>query len=606
VDEDNSEKKTKYFEGQLKAKEKEIKKRGEILGQKENAIGYLSNTMKKKEDEIIPLKNEIARLKKGGIGYLTKTIQEKEDEIIPLKNEIIRLKNEISEIKNSPSFKIVRKISSLLDFSFPNRTKRGELKQILSKSADMINDEGLSNYLAAVKEKIERHEIKITSPMKLTRNDKQKLIQDVKTNKEKRLQIKHLDKKIIENDKFDILNNSFLKSKSKENIKTKIPIIVCTIISKNYLAYARTFTQSFLQHNPDGKVFVLLVDEIQKKFEPSEEQFTLVNMNDLNIPDARSFCFKYSTLELCTAVKAHFMNYLLDKYELKKLLYFDPDILITNSLSNIWNLLDEKSIILTPHITFPIEDDKKPSEVVIMQAGEYNLGFIGVSDDNDTREFLKWWNKRLYDFGFMEPLKGFHVDQKWISLVPSLFENHYIIHHPGYNVAYWNISHREIKISDGKLTVNEKPLYFFHFSGFVPENIDVISIHQNRFNLNDLEHLRPLFELYRDLLIENGYFESKEWLSVFEYFDNGVKIPEKARRLYGEYLKKGKKFDDPFSTKLKNSFIQFLNQNVDEKSPPISRLWYHTYKEREDLHYVFPHPLGKNRESFFQWINTRN
>ena len=91
-------------------------------------------------------------------------------------------------------------------------------------------------------------------------------------------------------------------------------------------------------------------------------------------------------------------------------------------------------------------------------------------------------------------------------------------------------------------------MYFFHFSGFSPENMENVSKHQNRFGLKNIENVRPLFELFRDLLVEKGYFESKDWKCKFDYFDNGVQIPQLARRIYSDTIKEGLNFGNPFRT----------------------------------------------------------
>jgi len=160
---------------------------------------------------------------------------------------------------------------------------------------------------------------------------------------------------------------------------------------------------------------------------------------------------------------------------------------------------------------------------------------------------------------------------------------------------------RDVKINEGKITVNGKPLYFFHFSGFSPENFENVSKHQNRFIMKKLEHLRPLFEMYRDLLVENGYFKVKSLKCKFDYFDNGMKIPEMARRVYKEAIKEGKKFVNPFKTSGSNIFIQFLNAGIDNKEPKITRLWYKIYEQRKDLHDHYPDPLRNDRLEFVKW-----
>ena len=102
--------------------------------------------------------------------------------------------------------------------------------------------------------------------------------------------------------------------------------------------------------------FVLLVDEVNDYFKPEEERFCLVELDKLNIPDIKSFCFKYNILELNTAVKPYFLLHLFDRYHINRLIYFDPDILITEKVSHLFELLGSYSVILVPHITEPIED----------------------------------------------------------------------------------------------------------------------------------------------------------------------------------------------------------------------------------------------------------
>ena len=105
--------------------------------------------------------------------------------------------------------------------------------------------------------------------------------------------------------------------------------------------------------------------------------------------------------------------------------------------------------------------------------------------------------------------EGLFVDQKWIDLVPGFYPDVGIIHHPGYNVAYWNLHCRHVDMDrmvegDDDIRVNGEPLAFFHFSGLQPELPEVVSRHQDRFTLDDLGDLRRLFERYIALLQGRG------------------------------------------------------------------------------------------------------
>ena len=121
-----------------------------------------------------------------------------------------------------------------------------------------------------------------------------------------------------------------------------------------------------------------------------------------------------------TAVKPYFLSHLFEKFKIKKLIYFDPDILILEKVSSLFELLDTYSIILIPHITEPLEDNFRPSELDLLQAGTYNLGFIALGATSTTRKLLSWWQQRVYEQCLLAPDRGMHVDQKWMDLVPGL------------------------------------------------------------------------------------------------------------------------------------------------------------------------------------------
>lgn len=378
---------------------------------------------------------------------------------------------------------------------------------------------------------------------------------------------------------------------------------VCTIISKNYLPYARVLAESFLEYNK-GEVFVLLVDRVDGYFKPENEKFKLIELEELRdfIPEFDKFCFQYTILELNTAAKPYFLEYLFKKYGMKKLAYFDPDILVTNKLDELNGLLDKYSMVLTPHLTAPFEDDFKPGELEILQAGAYNLGFIGMSKTENTARHIKWWQKRLHDQCVVAIEKGLFVDQKWMDLIPGFYDDVFILREPGYNVAYWNYHCRNITSEGGKFFVNGKPSYFFHFSGFDPENYQPVSKHQNRFTLNDLKSAKPAFELYSDKVLANGWSKTKKWPYYYGAFDNGVKIPDLARRVYLDMGDAVKKFGNPFSTSGENSFYNWLNEPVDKKSPAFTRLFYSIYLKNPDLQKAYPDVKGAHLKPFLVWV----
>src|SRR5581483_10028432 len=267
----------------------------------------------------------------------------------------------------------------------------------------------------------------------------------------------------------------------QDTIKT-VPsgLAICTIVSKNYLAQARVLAESLEAHNPGIRLFVLVTDWIDGYFDPTKEPFSVVRLDELAIPNLPRFCFQYRILELNTASKPYFLEYLLAKPNVDRVLYFDPDIMVFDSLEPLAQLLQRHPIVLTPHLTEIIDDDRKPGELDALKAGTFNLGFLGIARHPESARLLKWWKDRLYTGCRIEPEHAMFVDQRWMDLVVGYFAGVCILRDPAYNIAYWNLHGRKIALNNGKVFVNGLPCRFFHFSGFDPEKPEIVSRHQNR------------------------------------------------------------------------------------------------------------------------------
>jgi hypothetical protein len=309
----------------------------------------------------------------------------------------------------------------------------------------------------------------------------------------------------------------------------------CTIISFNYLHYARTLCDSFLHFHPDCLFYVLLVDRLPAGYDPSCENFTWIFVEDLGIPNFESVAFKFGILELNTNVKPTFLKTLLSR-GIEKLIYFDPDIFIYSTVEPIYDALGSHAIVLTPHCVSP-NGDATYSEVLLLMDGVFNLGFIAVSRTEDTDRFLTWWETRCLTLGYAERWSGLFVDQKWINLVPCYFESALVLKHQGCNVAYWNLHERALKEVHDSWLVNEKtPLLFFHFSGISIEGGSRISKHTDQFDLISRPDLTHLFEDYRERLIANRVLNFDEHRYAFGYFSNGVLINKLQRAAFAANL----------------------------------------------------------------------
>lgn len=379
---------------------------------------------------------------------------------------------------------------------------------------------------------------------------------------------------------------------------------ICTIVAKNYLAYARTLAESFFAYHPGGQMFVLLVDAPDGFFDVSCEPYSVVSCDELGIPNFEQMVFRYTVLELCTAVKPFLLEYLIDHYQLDHVIYLDPDIACYAPLSPLREALHTHQIVLTPHLLAPIDDTCHPSELEILQAGAYNLGCIGVAQGPESRPFLRWWQQHLQADCVVDIGRGLFVDQRWVDLVPSLFTAVAIVRDAGCNVAYWNLSSRFLTADADRWLCNGVPLRFFHFSGLPLDNLDAISRHQNRATLKQRPELRPLLEAYRERLVAHGHAECCIWPYTYACFNNGVPIPEIARQLWrtnnGE-----QRWSQPFALDTPNSFFGWLNQEAHPQAKSlllVTNMALAIYRLRLDLQQAFPDVLDTHRRGFVGWF----
>ncbi|MCE9631738.1 MAG: class I SAM-dependent methyltransferase [Planctomycetia bacterium] len=270
------------------------------------------------------------------------------------------------------------------------------------------------------------------------------------------------------------------------------------------MAQAYTLYESLIAHHPDAVFAVALCDEVGD-FDLNSFPFRIIPLRDLGIDDLDSMIARYNITELNTAIKPFVFNYLHEEAAGAPVIYFDPDILVTSPLEELVGALDAGAdCVLTPHMLEPSEWAEM-HEGRILQFGIYNLGFVALRGTPEVQRICHWWGRRLQTDCVIDVSRGLFVDQKWADLFPAFIENTYILRHPGYNVAYWNLSHRRITIENGAWCVNGLPLRFFHFSGSVMSEPTVFSRHSTFYVRGGLRALDDLFDTYCETVRANGF-----------------------------------------------------------------------------------------------------
>jgi len=379
--------------------------------------------------------------------------------------------------------------------------------------------------------------------------------------------------------------------------------VACTIVANNYLAYARVLAESFLAAHPDGAFHVLIVDRRDPTHDLEREPFTCWFAEELGIPGFLHLAFRYSILELSTAVKPWFLRHLHERTGCASLVYFDPDILVLNRLDELYARLADADVVMTPHVTSPIDDDRTPSERDFLLSGIYNLGFLGVAFNERTLRFLDWWHRRLYRECLHAVERGLFVDQRWMDFAPAFLDRVAVLREPGWNVAYWNLLHHRLEQDAEGWRIDGRPLRFYHFSGYSMERPTQISRYQNRFTLDSRPDLAVLFADYGERLRRAGHPTQQRVPYAYGAFDNGAAVPELARWLLRDVDPDGRRWPDPFDTTGEDAFYSWLSDADDAQAEPfIPRLAVALWEARLDLRQVFPALRGPSRVGFARWL----
>jgi len=376
----------------------------------------------------------------------------------------------------------------------------------------------------------------------------------------------------------------------------------CTIIAKNYLAFARVLAQSFSQAHPDSRLWVLVIDDYSGHFEPEQEPFEVLTPSEIGCAPFTAMALRYSVLELSTAVKPWLLRHLLAETG-GPVTYLDPDIRIFGSLQRLDHLAERHGVVLTPHTSKPIpQDGRRPSQVDVMISGIYNLGYVTLADRPETEELLDWWADRLERDCRVDPVWGYFVDQRWFDLAPGFLTEVKILRDPEYNVAYWNLHERRLTRRDAGYKVADRPLAFFHFSGFDPDHPTALSRYQDRVDVLAAPALRTMLAEYARALKDAGHARARDWPYSYAALGDGTRLEETQRALFERFAHESPvEVPSPFTPEGMRAFRDWMLQTAPGAPPGVNRVLHHVYERRSDLRRVFTSSGGIDGAGLLGW-----
>ncbi len=320
---------------------------------------------------------------------------------------------------------------------------------------------------------------------------------------------------------------------------------IFTSSTSNYIPKARVLAESVRRHVPGATFHLVLCDAPPAGFSLEDEPFDdLITLDDFETPVGKGWIYQHNVVELCTAVKGMGFERLFQRGA-EKVVFLDPDIVVFSDLDSIGQLLDEHSIVLTPHQTEPEATRSAilDHEVSSLKHGVFNLGFLAVRNSVEGRRFVRWWSERLRDFCYDDKGQGLFTDQKWIDLAPAFFSDIAILREPQFNVSTWNINHRDLAGSlESGISVNGKPLCFYHFSGLDSGALKVMMDVYGGGN--------PLLEELRQWYLRQCDAAGQKTFGAlpcrYDLYSNGERVKPAERLLYRYRIELQERFPDPY------------------------------------------------------------
>lgn len=256
----------------------------------------------------------------------------------------------------------------------------------------------------------------------------------------------------------------------KDGVEMKHRAFV-TIATRNYSHFAFALAESVQRHHPEADFFICFADAPVKDSIPETLKTNSFLASELGIEEWKRFVFQYTPFELSCALKPFAMKHLCDLgYE--EIVFLDADMRVLGPLSIVFSGLETSSIVLTPHLIKPYPDDGgRPDEDAFLTAGTFNAGFVAIHRDSVSQEFLTWWMRRLRRECYVDFSGGIFVDQKWLSLVPGLFDNVLVLRDPTVNTGHWTLPQFPLSFDEqGRACIDHRPISLFHFSSFNPQS----------------------------------------------------------------------------------------------------------------------------------------
>jgi hypothetical protein len=256
------------------------------------------------------------------------------------------------------------------------------------------------------------------------------------------------------------------------------------------------------------------------------------------------------------------------------------------------------NLVMTPHILHPAPDQE--SEEDLLRSGSFNGGFLGVAPSLEGRAFIAWWGGRLQTGCTIDFTCG---DQRWLDLVPSIWDGVAILRHPGYNFACWNAHQRPLSRLDGAWTAAGQPLRFVHYTKWNLREQDSEQYLAEHFKAGYQSFSTIFADYQRKVRAEDRFAtQSSQIIRDDVLAPAGKSVADLVRRAYAKYAPTVDGDADEVSARA----VAILNAPSKSRAElpelPMTLLYDEIWQRHGDLRYRFDADHASGRQAYLRWL----
>jgi FkbM family methyltransferase len=239
-------------------------------------------------------------------------------------------------------------------------------------------------------------------------------------------------------------------------------VTACTAATVAQLPAVRVLLKSFLDHHPDARFHVLLVDSDDPSgvaVPDGPVEFLHPSVIGVDAEQLARLRTAYHGVELAHVLRPVLMRRLVNATDTSGVvLHLDPSVLVLAPLVEpILAGLVQRCVVLLPRVLKPLpEDNRRPDAADLHKAGLFDPALIAVN--RGAEDFLRSWTDHVLADGSAAFLDG-----------ASVLVDHHVLRDPGIGLSVFNASQRALRADEtGRVTVDGAPLRSVHFAGFDP------------------------------------------------------------------------------------------------------------------------------------------